>query len=310
MNEKEELKDVTAITVSDGSIGKQSGLQHTNNNSYHLNYLNEAEIASLEVFIKRVMRSEKCGIKSVEDGLAIAMRAKDLRLPFSTCIEHIHVVSGKTGVDVHIIKALLVKGSVSWEKIDNYRALYEYTDGFNAYDEDKLPIDCVKCLSPKEAQTKNAADKDHDKIYVYPVKYYKDYNGNVYKEYQLNSKYEIATNQAEAKQIAASGKIPIYRIASIPIDYITSYRFYRKMGNKDIVAEGSFTYKDAIIAGCFEKDTYKKYPKIMISHRAFVYGAREIANDLIMGCLSTEELKTMQGVDLSNEDIINITNIQ
>ena len=28
------------------------------------------------------------------------------------------------GVDVHIIKALLVKGSVSWEKVDNYRALY------------------------------------------------------------------------------------------------------------------------------------------------------------------------------------------
>ena len=62
--------------------------------------------------------------------------------------------------------------------------------------------------------------------------------------------------------------------------------------------------------GCFEKDTYKKYPKIMISHRAFVYGAREIANDLIMGCLSTEELKIMQGIDLSNKDIIDITEIQ
>ena len=47
----------------------------------------------------------------------------------------------------------------------------------------------------------------------------------------------------------------------------------------------------------------------MISHRAFVYGAREIANDLIMGCLSTEGLKTMQGIDLSNEDIIDITEI-
>jgi hypothetical protein len=77
-----------------------------------------------------------------------------------------------------------------------------------------------------------------------------------------------------------------------------------------MVATGEFTYKDAIVAGCFEKDTYKKYPKIMISHRAFVYGAREIANDLIMGCLSTEELKTMQGIDLSNEDIIDITEIQ
>lgn len=65
-----------------------------------------------------------------------------------------------------------------------------------------------------------------------------------------------------------------------------------------------------LLLDVLKKDTYKKYPKIMISHRAFVYGAREIANDLIMGCLSTEELKTMQGIDLSNEDIIDITEIQ
>lgn len=310
MDEEKEIKvNDTAITTSNDGIEKHNGIQHTNV-AYQLNYMSEAEIAGLELFIKRVMRSDKCGIKSVEDGLAIAMRAKDLRLPFSTCIEHIHVVQGKTGVDVHIIKALLAKGSVSWEKIDDYRALYEYTDGFNVYDEDKLPQDCIKCLTSKEAQTKNTEDKEHEHIYVYPVKYYKDYNGNVYKEYQLNGKFEIATNPAEAKQIASTGKVPVYRIPAIPSDYITRYRFYRKINGRDIIAEGEFTYKDAIVAGCFEKDTYKKYPKIMISHRAFVYGAREIANDLIMGCLSTEELKTMQEIDLSNEDIIDITEIQ
>ena len=163
-DKKVKVNDIT-VAVSNSGIEKQHGVQHSVA-PYQLNYMSEAEIASLEVFIKRVMRSDKCGIKSVEDGLAIAMRAKDLRLPFSTCIEHIHVVQGKTGVDVHIIKALLVKGSVSWEKVDNYRALYEYTDGFNAYDEDKLPSDCIKCLTPKEAQTKNAEDKDHEHIYV------------------------------------------------------------------------------------------------------------------------------------------------
>ena len=225
MDEEKEIKvNDTAITTSNNGIEKHNGIQHTNA-AYQLNYMSEAEIAGLELFIKRVMRSDKCGIKSIEDGLAIAMRAKDLRLPFSTCIEHIHVVQGKTGVDVHIIKALLVKGSVSWEKIDDYRALYEYTDGFNAYDEDKLPQDCIKCLTPKEAQTKNTEDKEHEHIYVYPVKYYKDYNGNVYKEYQLNGKFEIATNPAEAKQIASTGKVPVYRIPAIPIDYITRYRF-------------------------------------------------------------------------------------
>lgn len=116
MDEDKEVKvNDAAVAVSNSGIEKQHGVQHSVA-PYQLNYMSEAEIAGLEVFIKRVMRSDKCGIKSVEDGLAIAMRAKDLRLPFSTCIEHIHVVQGKTGIDVHIIKALLVKGSVSWEK--------------------------------------------------------------------------------------------------------------------------------------------------------------------------------------------------
>ena len=98
MDEDKEVKvNDTTVAVSNSGIEKQHGVQHSVT-PYQLNYMSEAEIASLEVFIKRVMRSDKCGIKSVEDGLAIAMRAKDLRLPFSTCIEHIHVVQGKTGV--------------------------------------------------------------------------------------------------------------------------------------------------------------------------------------------------------------------
>lgn len=44
-------------------------------------------------------------------------------------------------------------------------------------------------------------------------------------------------------------------------------------------------------AGMFEKDTYKKYPKVLIGHRAFTYGARDIASDVIMGCMETTELK-------------------
>ena len=52
----------------------------------------------------------------------------------------------------------------------------------------------------------------------------------------------------------------------------------------------------------FTKDTYKKYPRIMVGHRAFAYGARDIASDLLMGVLETTELKSVEGIDLAPED--------
>ena len=269
------------------------------------------QTAELEVFLTKYIRSDKAGIKSVQDGLAIAMRAKDLRLPFSTCAEHIHVVNGKTGVDVHIAKALLLKGSVSWECIEDYHALYEYTDGFNAYVEDKLPNGCVKVRTAAEAAEKLKANPDSDNIYVYPVKYYKDYNNNIYKDYQLNASFGIAVNQAHAQKIASEKKIPVYRIPAVPIDYITSYRFTRKVGDKIMTSVGKFTYKEAVAAKCFDKTTYQLYPKIMIGHRAWFYGARDCAADLLMGCMSIDELNSVTGSNFKEDvEVIDITNIQ
>ena len=53
----------------------------------------------------------------------------------------------------------------------------------------------------------------------------------------------------------------------------------------------------------FEKDTYKKYPSIMIKIRAFTYGARDIASDVLFGVMETTELKIVSGVELSDKDV-------
>lgn len=46
-----------------------------------LNLLDEKQLASAEVFLKKIIATEKGGVKSVNEGLAILMRAQDLRLP-------------------------------------------------------------------------------------------------------------------------------------------------------------------------------------------------------------------------------------
>ena len=267
-----------------------------------INLFDSSEIAKAEAFITRIMRSEKGGIKSIEDGLAIMMRAQDLQLPFSTCIEHIHVINGKTGVDVHIIKALLSRAGVTWECTKDYAPQYQYTDGDNIYNETQLPTYCVKCRSAKEAE----AATTEDVVGVYPLRFYADLKGNVYNQFGLNDKCVIALNKVQALKLANEGKFPVVRIAARPVDYVSEFKFtrYHMINGKERIQQSvsHFSFTEAQAADLFIKDTYKKYPRIMVTHRAFVLGARDIADDLLMGVLDSTELKSIEGIDLAPED--------
>lgn len=279
-----------------------------------LNFFDSKQLVAAENFLTKIMRSEKGGIKSVNDGLAVLMRAQDLGLPFSTCIEHIHVINGKTGVDIHVIKALLLRAGVTWKCVKDYAPLYEYTDGINVYMDNAIPDYCIRCLSSKEADAKVKADIEkgiNDNVYIYPVKWYQDFNGNIYKDYQLNTKqFGIAINRQQANEIAKSGRNPVYRIPAKPVDYITEYEFHREINGIDTIAIGKFTYSEALTADLFSKDTYKKYPRILISHRAFTYGARDIASDIIFGVMETTELKIVNGSELNSEDVASVEDVE
>lgn len=299
----------------------KSGVQHSvavrdnfNGNSLSsINLFDNEQLAAATAFLDKIMRSDKGGIKSVNDGLAILMRAKDLNMPFSTAIEHIHVINGKTGVDIHVIKALLLRAGVTWRCINNYSPLYEYTDGINVYIDGKFPDFVERCKSVKEANEKRIADEKNgitnETVYIYPVSWYSDFSGNIYKSYNLTNKFEVAVNRQHADSIIKSGKIPIYRIANQPVDYITKYEFTRIINGNTITSIGEFTYSEAQTAKLFEKDTYAKYPKILISHRAFTYGARDIASDVIMGCMETTELKIISGKELGNIELAEIEDL-
>lgn len=268
-----------------------------------LNLFDEKDLIAAENFLTKIMRSEKGGIKNVNDGLAVLMRCQDLALPFSTCLEHIHVINGKTGIDIHIVKALLSKAACTWRCIKDYQAQYECTDGINVYCDTQLPAYCIRCKSKSEAESKRQADKEDDNVYVWPVKYYSDFNGNKYKDYQLSSKtHKVITTKAEAIALLKDNIIGVYRIPAIPIDFVTEYELKRVINGKEVTAIGRFSYTEAIAADFFEKDTYKKYTRILIGHRAFTYGARDIASDILLGANETTELKIYSKVPLSVED--------
>lgn len=310
---EDEVKTTQHGDESQYRVDDQKSNQHLVKSDTHvekglsiLNLFDPTQLAAAENFLTKVMRSDKSGIKTVNDGLAILMRAQDFNLPFSACIEHIHVINGKTSIDIHIVKALLSRAGCTWRLIKDYQPLYEYTDGINVYIDGSFPDYVKQCVSAQEAQQKNN-NSDNDFIYIYPVKWYQDFNGNIYKDYQLiPTKFSIIINKSQVQDIINSGKIPIYRIPNQPIDFITEYELCRTVNRKDIISIGHFSYSEAVVAGMFEKDTYKKYSRILIGHRAFTYAARDIASDILFGVMETSELKILSGKELNNIDIIDI----
>lgn len=316
MNETNEQgiaqQEVKSPSLVDRNVVSKTDVNSSNVPSFNsINLFDEKQLAAAENFLMKVMRSEKGGIKNVNDGLAVLMRAQDLNLPFSTCIEHIHVINGKTGLDIHIIKALLSRAGCTWRCLKDYQPQYEYTDGINVYVDGLLPEYCVRCNNASIAAEKAAKDEKQEHMYVYPVKWYKDTNGNVYKDYQLNTtKFGIALNRQQIQQITQSGKIAVYRIPEQPVDYITEYEITRVINGKEVIAIGKFTYNDAIKADLFSKDTYKKYPKVLISHRAFTLAARDIASDILFGCMETTELKIVSGAELSDKEVLQFEDVE
>lgn len=237
------------------------------------------------------------------------MRANDLQLPFSSCAEHIHVINGKTGVDIHIIKALLSRAGVTWDCVKDYAPQYQYTDGNNIYIDSELPYYCVRCRDAKEAESKTTEEVTG----VYPVKWYIDLKGNRYNEFQLSDKVVKAVNKAHATKLASEGRFPVIRIPAQPIDHVTEYKFtrYQIINGKERIrtATSHFSYSDAVKAELINKDTYVKYTRTLVGHRAFTLGARDIADDVIMGVMETTELKIVENVGLQPEDYVDVEEV-
>ena len=266
--------------------------------------LSEQEIAAAKVWLGSVL-GQKSGISSIQDGMALLMRAKDLNIPLSTAVEHVHLIQGKTGVDIHILKALCSRAGVTWNCIEDYAPQYEYTDGNNVFVQTQLPSYCVICKSAEEAE--KTTDVDKGVVGCYPLRYYVDAKGNRFNEFEISDKWTICTNRFHMMKINSSGGYGVVRVPPTPIDFVVKYEFTRRQmicGEKVITHSiGQFNYSDAVKAEMFEKDTYKKYTKVMIKARAWTYGARDIASDICMGLMETTELKQIYDSTLDEHDV-------
>lgn len=226
----------------------------------------EEESRLLEI-IKTLSNAKNLKIENHADALALCIKAKELDLPMSTALDHCFIVNGKVGIDVHIAKAKLLSSNIiSWEKTESYKPLKNYTDGRVIYDEDDLPENFIIVSKIKD-------------------------NEQVIKEHIANNKYPVAVLIKDGKPVIT--------------DYRTTYRFVRIRKMIDgsfskLIETSSFSVQDAISAGLISDGTsasspWIKYRKAMLDHRAFMNGARAIADDLLLGIYSVAELLDSEG---------------
>lgn len=113
--------------------------------------------------------------------------------------------------------------------------------------------------------------------------------------------YEFAKKNKESNKVEVLGKGFYSERSNFPeqnskrvIDTKTQYKFtrYFTIGGKLVenTAYGLFGFSDAKTANLLNKDNWKKFYLDMEATRAFVRGAREIADDLIGGMSTPSEL--------------------
>lgn len=233
--------------------------------------------------LTNLIKSKTLGkVNTVEGAIGYYVKAKELGLPFISGIDHFFDIGGKTSLDVHAMRALVLKaGVIHWEEIYNNSPLYKYID--SAKQTIATGIDST-CLPDIFEVPKGAT--------------------------------EVELEQ-DVKRIKSIGKAPVFKMMErvavtkdvSVFNYATKYKFtrYIKFPNgteKELIEYGEFSIKEAIMAGLhLKKDgsvslesPWIKYPRNMLEHRAWTFGARKIADDILFGMLERTEALDMAKV--------------
>lgn len=225
-------------------------------------------------FFTEIAKSTNTGVKSTGEALMLFQKAKELGIGWANAIPHMQVISGKPGIDIHIVKAILSKpgSGVRWEQTEDFVPVYRYMgEDKVVYEENELPPNFIIVNNFNDT-----GDSTKFRACILP------------------------TN-------TGTDKAPIWK--KVPVDRRSTYKFTRKKKDIDgtwftVTLVSSFSYSEALKAGLpYDKQgnintdsAWGKYTKLMVNTRAFTFGAREIADDLLMGNYELTELLDFSGV--------------
>lgn len=244
---------------------------------------------AMEIF-KDLVASGKMNVTNPAEVMAMYIKSQELGIPFMTATDHMHMVNGKAGVDIHILRAkLLTAGCIVWKLVHDYAPLYEYKD------------------SRGTLVGTHYTDDELLEIYTVP---------------QGNNGEELGADVVRIKSI---GKIPVFKSPSIvaldkdgkhtTLNRGTIIKFTREVKllndtTETLVEYGRFTTYDMVAASLHLKrdrsvswdSPHIKYERIMQEHRAWTFGGRKIGADILLGMYETKEVYDMTNTDYEVDD--------
>jgi len=231
-------------------------------------------------FFNKLIGGKNIGVEDATEALGVYLQCQEMGLPFVTASNHIQVVKGKVGIDIHLVRAILLRpgSGVYWEKVLDYVPEYTYTDSVEQW---------TSCLTPR--------------------KFLEWLNDEYCGLYNKAAFVWSAEDAEKAKINKATHLLSTTTGTLTPSDYVTEYLFTRPvkipLTNEIKIREvrQRFTYQDAVSAGLFDiskpDSAWVKYLKNQLDVRAFTFGARQIADDLLNGMYTTAEICDITGTD-------------
>lgn len=211
------------------------------------------------------------GATTLAQAFTLFARARLLNLPVLSASEHMFISkNGKTGVDIHVITALLLKAGIEWKTTHRYVPLYKYMDGNKyQYTTQTLPSNAYIVSASISADEKLKAKNDGKHLVSIlpgpPIDYYTCVE---FRRHTLMSDNKV----------------------------------------RERIVKGEFLCSTAVNAGLIKDGSaWAKYTNRLCFVRAFTEGAREIASDILLGLYERSELYDLdnKSYDLDvNENVI------
>lgn len=195
------------------------------------------------------------GISPFQDAkqvAAVALWAHSKDVNLIDALANTFVFNGRVSLNSHMVRGLLLKAGITHRVLKNAKPVYSYSLKDRVF-------------------TAEEVESAPEQFKVF-------YSMEAIKAY-----LELETRDKTITPIIRSKE---------PVDIVTEVEFTRYFpGRKTPVTyRSSFSFTEAQAAGLTEKSNWKAYLKLCLMARAYVIGAREIADDIIFGMYNPDEL--------------------
>jgi len=216
------------------------------------------------IIFKDIVASGKMNVTTTAEVMAMYIKSQELGIPFMTASDHMHMVNGKAGVDIHILRAKLLKaGCILWELEHDYSPLYEYKDNTGALIGTHFTDD------------------------------------ELLEMYELPKGSTPAELKADATRITSIGNTPVFKVPSY-IQLTPEFLIeYGRFSTADMVTASLHCKRNGEISW---DSPHIKYERVMQEHRAWTFGGRKIGADIILGLYETKEMYDMTNTNYDVDD--------